>query len=500
MIARINRKKLIADLPEVFLTSTALSPTLTRAVRAGEVRRLTARLFTKNMTDLPEEIVRRNLWQALGFLFPGTIISHRTALEHRPAHDGTVFLTGSYDRRVELPGMHVVLVRGPGPLAGDMPFVQSLWYASRARAFLESLRPSRTRKGVARGVPRREIEARLERMLLTAGASELNALRDQARAIAAPLGADSEQRVLDDIIGTLLSTRDADLSAPVAMARAAGAPYDSERLALLQMLHSAVSEWSPVPRPDPLHTADFRHVAFWDAYFSNYIEGTEFEIEEAERIVFDRVVIPTRSKDSHDVLGTFDLVSSRGEMGMSVAGLANAAAFSDLLRHRHASIMGGRPEVMPGVFKTARNRAGDTVFVEPELVPGTLAKGFEMMQALPSPFARAVFMAFLVSEVHPFADGNGRLSRAMMNAELIAGGERRILVPIVYRDDYLGALRRLSRHADPQVLVRMFDRAQAYAAAVDCTDLDASRRLLEQSNAFRRPDEGRLRLPGAWAG
>ena len=34
-------------------------------------------------------------------------------------------------------------------------------------------------------------------------------------------------------------------------------------------------------------------------------------------------------------------------------------------------------------------------------------------------------MMFLVAEVHPFADGNGRVARVMMNAELIAGGQQR---------------------------------------------------------------------------
>jgi Fic family protein len=40
---------------------------------------------------------------------------------------------------------------------------------------------------------------------------------------------------------------------------------------------------------------------------------------------------------------------------------------------------------------------------------------------------------FLVAEVHAFSDGNGRLSRAMMNAELVSAGEQRIIVPPVYR-------------------------------------------------------------------
>ena len=43
----------------------------------------------------------------------------------------------------------------------------------------------------------------------------------------------------------------------------------------------------------------------------------------------------------------------------------------------------------------------------------------------------AAFMLFLVSEVHPFIDGNGRVARIMMNAELVAGGQVKILIPTV---------------------------------------------------------------------
>ena len=35
-------------------------------------------------------------------------------------------------------------------------------------------------------------------------------------------------------------------------------------------------------------------------------------------------------------------------------------------------------------------------------------------------------MMFLIAEVHPFADGNRRTARIMMNAELAAAGEERI--------------------------------------------------------------------------
>jgi hypothetical protein len=68
----------------------------------------------------------------------------------------------------------------------------------------------------------------------------------------------------------------------------------------------------------------------------------------------------------------------------------------------------------------------------------------------------------LVSEVHPFADGNGRVARIMMNAELVAAGQERIIIPTSYRTDYLGALKALSHNAHMIPLIRMLDYAQQY--------------------------------------
>ena len=52
---------------------------------------------------------------------------------------------------------------------------------------------------------------------------------------------------------------------------------------------------------------------------------------------------------------------------------------------------------------------------------------------------RGIFMMFLVVEVHPFVDGNGRVARIMMNAELASTDHWRIIMPTVLRDDYLSA-------------------------------------------------------------
>jgi hypothetical protein len=120
----------------------------------------------------------------------------------------------------------------------------------------------------------------------------------------------------------------------------------------------------------------------------------------------------------------------------------------------------------------------------PDLVAGTLERGFELHRGLETPFQRAVFMMFLVAEVHPFADGNGRVARVMMNAELVAVGDERIVVPTVYRGNYLAALKALSQGGDPVPLIRVLDFAQRWTQAVPWGEIDATRRVLEGCNAF----------------
>lgn len=489
--------KNLQDLPEVFVSTVATSKAVSEAVRDGTVRRLAGRLYTTNLHDAPESIARRNLWQIVGLLLPDAVVSHRTALDGRPTVGGSLFVTGGYERVIELPGLRIRQLSGPGPVEADNRFVQTLWLASPARAYLECLRIRRVRGSESPALSRDEIERRLERLVRHGGETEANALRDRARAIAPTLDAGRAVEELDELIGSLLRTRAAPLATPSGRARAKGEPYDSARAELFAMLHAALLEWQVRPRPDLVVSGRaFENLAFIDAYFSNFIEGTEFEIEEAAEIVFENRIPRARPEDAHDVLGTYRLVGdSRAMTQSSVAEGVEFDEFLMALRRRHWIIMSGRAEKRPGELKQAANRAGLTVLMAPELVRGTLRQGFEMLRSLTEPFKRAVFVMFLVAEVHPFDDGNGRLARAMMNAELVSGQQRRVLIPTVYRDDYLLALRALSRQAVPDALVKMLDYAQAFCAALDFVHLERAIDDLRRCNAFERDTDLRLKMP-----
>ena len=81
----------------------------------------------------------------------------------------------------------------------------------------------------------------------------------------------------------------------------------------------------------------------------------------------------------------------------------------------------------------------------------------------------------VVTEVHPFEDGNGRVARVMMNAELSAIGAARIVIPSVYRNEYLAGLRRASMtDGDLTAYVRVMTHAWRWTAAIPWSDTAAT--------------------------
>ncbi|UPL51308.1 Fic family protein [Hymenobacter sublimis] len=470
----------------VFGTSDpALNRRIRQARQREELREVAPRIYSPDLTTPPAVLVRKNWLPIIQHLFPGAIISHRSQLEGQPTGDGHLFLTYKYTRNVELPGLTVHLLEGPGPQPGDAPFGGGdILFASEARGLLENLQPARVRKGgVSKALPIETVEERLEMVLRVRGEAGLNALRDQARDVATALNWPDELAALQRIVGALLTTHSIKvLSSPVARARALGLPFDAGRVALFTTLAGALRTTALPERVDPAPVAPaYYTVAFFEAYFSNFIEGTVFQVDEAHRMVETGQAVGGRHADSHDVLSTYQLCSNPAEMRVVPRSAEELLA---LLQRRHGQLMRARPDKRPGQWKEYANQAGLTNFVEPELVRGTLHEGFALYQGLTDPLARAMFMMFLISEVHPFDDGNGRLARLMMNAELVSAGQCRIIVTTRAREAYLDALRRLSRQSDPSLYIRMLSGAQQFVADLRVSTYEEVKQQLEAQEAF----------------
>lgn len=482
-------------LQEVIFASsnTAISRQLGKLEETGQIKKIAPRIYTSNFNESSPVIIRRNIFTILGKLYPGAVLSHRSALEFKPTTANQLFVTYTYTKKIELPGITIRFMEGLPAIEGDSPFSGELFVSQQERAFLENLQSSRQIGPTSKTITLPEIENKLEQIVQVKGEEGLNQFRDKARIIANKLGMHTEFDKLNKLISALLTTKPSKiLTSPLAVARALGNPYDKHRLELFEKLFIELQQQPYKEIQDRnKETNAFRNFAFFEAYFSNYIEGTIFEIEEAKSIIQTETPIPNRDEDSHDILGTYRLVSNQTEMSTTPS---NPDELLNILQYRHQILLGARTSKKPGQFKDKNNRAGETHFVDHTLVRGTILKGFDYYQALQEPFAKAAYIMFMISEIHPFLDGNGRIARVMMNAELVKANQTRIIIPTVYRDDYLGALRRLTRNDDPAAYISMLQRAQEFSASLLATDMRALENHLTASNAFKEHDEAKLKI------
>ena len=256
--------------PFLFVSDTSQSAETSRAVKAGQIRNIGPRLYTTNLKDSPTQIVRQNIWQILSILLPGSVVSHRSALESKISPGGRFYVTSKYTRTIDLPGVTIVVLKGPGPLEDRDSTILGLYVACRERAYLENFAPAKSRGKELKVLSQEAIEERLAAILASGGEKELNRLRDGAREVSELLGLDAEFRRLNDLIGAVQGTREAKLLSPLYKAHRIGEGYDPSAVERFAALRAAIANAAfPVRQSSPEDSTNFYNVAFFDAYFSN---------------------------------------------------------------------------------------------------------------------------------------------------------------------------------------------------------------------------------------
>lgn len=457
--------------------------TVQRRLKKGELHQVAKGIVSSRPETEWPALIARDRIRVLAALLPGALLGYRTAFDGGRPEAGVVYLSYSYPRTIELPGLTIVTLKGAPPQTGDMPMQgKDLYFPSQARLLLENL--TQSRGAMRKSVGKEAVETRLLTICDAQGEASLLQLRQSALSLAPMLGLEKEFKVLDALVGSIVGTRPSALTTIAGKARTAPLPYDAERLALFENLAVALRS-TPLRQPaevtNTLHSRT--HFAFLEAYFSNFIEGTEFEVEEARAFVLEGKPIEDRPKDSHDILGVFRQAVNPAWRNQ-VLSIGEPVLVQ--LQARHADQMAARPEISPGEFKVKANRAGNTEFVAPRLVRGTLVEGSRLLASIPPGAARALMAMFLVSEVHPFNDGNGRLARLVMNAELSVVGACRIIIPTLFREEYMDCLRVLTREGDPSPFLKAMQTIQDWTASFDYEDLDSVIDSMKACNAFER--------------
>ena len=483
----------------------ASRPTLGKAVAEGRIRRLAPRLYTADLISDPAEIVRENRWLILGRQLPGAVIVDRSAAGDGRVTTGLLFVAAQGRvSPIRLPGLQI-RIRPGGPI--DYPVEDPAWpnglrISSPARTLVDNMATSAGQSRGSRTLSPRELEDWLARKAVVWDRERISRLHKDAIEMAEALNladrVEGIHHLFEQLAGRKPPRRDAG---EYFNAVAKGRAWDERRVEMFHRIARGLNEYEEPDLPQWLPAEPITgELPFFESYFSNYIEGTIFTVNEARHIVETQQPPATRPADGHDILGTYRcVVDPVGRKTVS----EDPEEIMSYLRNRHEMIMGaGRPEHLPGRWKGSPNQAGGYVFVTPKLVERTLFKGFELVPSVLAGFRRALFTMMVTLEVRPFADGNGRVARVMMNAELSSTGAARIVIPSVYRREYLGAIRRVSSSDGETIaqLVRVMSFAWRWTAAMPWEDRAATEGQLEATNALVDPDDTplggiRLELP-----
>lgn len=479
--------------------------TLRRAVADGHLRRLAPRLYTSDLNSDPAEVVAHNLWRILGRMIPDAVIVDRSAAGDGKVLHGVLYVaTDERHTALRLPGVEVRVRPHPTGLdvTDDLAWPHGLRMSRPARILVDNLVPSRGRGArAARTLSIAELEDWVARKASYMERSRVLRLRDEAIELANQMGVADRLHDIDELFRRLdgrepLSQDTGRLFSALVQ----GGAWDERRVEMFSALAAGLTVHSDPELPQQLPAGPYNlELPFFESYFSNYIEGTVFLVDEARRIVETQQPPASRPADGHDILGTYRCVADTvGRRAVS----EDPGESRFLLRERHASILQGRPELGPGEWKRVNNRVGSYPFVEPHLVEGTLLKGLELAPSVPAGFRRALYMMMMVSEIHPFTDGNGRVARVMMNAELSAVNQTRIVIPTVFRNEYIGGVKRTSASQAQSLssFVRVMSFAWRWTAAMPWDDPAATEGQLVATNALSEPDDAafggiKLRLP-----
>lgn len=483
-----------------FANSPASSVALHRLKEAGKAQRLAVGIYAVGATLPLKDVVRIHLNEIVAKVWPGGVLCGISALSGGVSKKGALFVAHPDPPRKNkllVAGVTIYPVVGPGELPGDIALPEELFISGSARQLVENINlrgfPARHRAGTA------SVEDSMDTLARHGGTGAIAKVLGNLEVIAPNFDARAVEAVRVRLAALLGREGESfSIKSPRLKARLDGSAVDAYRIEIFENLFQTLDQHSPRPRLALNPQSKWVWLPFFESYFSNFIEGTEFGVDEAKEIAIDGRVEHVRPKDAHDVIATFRLATDPSDNTFVPATGEELVA---ILKQRHRILMDARPEKNPGVFKEKVNYAGGTRFVDPDLVEGTLVRGFELLNGLTDPLARAVAIMALVTECHPFDDGNGRVARLTANAELSNAGQVRVIIPTVYRNNYIAALIGFSGQAGQgRSLLAVFDYAQKWTSMIDWSSYETAGAMVEECNAFKDPGAAeitghRLTLP-----
>ena len=175
-------------------------------------------------------------------------------------------------------------------------------------------------------------------------------------------------------------------------------------------------------------------------YTSNAIEGNTLTQIETNLVIEKGVTIGGKSlKDHLEAIDHYEAVGFVRELSGRAAPLAEAD-----IRSLHALVVRrSDPDIAGGYARTGRyvnTDRGRHIFPSPAEIPALMGDFAAWLRDAPATPDTAFAAHRRLVEIHPFADGNGRTARLLMNLALIKAGYPPVSVRPEDRLRYLKAL------------------------------------------------------------
>ncbi|ARN80168.1 Fic family protein [Methylocystis bryophila] len=177
-------------------------------------------------------------------------------------------------------------------------------------------------------------------------------------------------------------------------------------------------------------------------YTSNAIEGNTLTLRETAEVIEHGLTVG--GKPLRDHLEAVDHYEALLWM-RALAATENPVDENTVCELHRRIVARSQPDIAGIYSRNPRRIAGSpVVFPNPAKIP-ELMEQFGAWLKTPPPEPASAFEAhFRLAAIHPFADGNGRTSRLLMNLLLIRGGYPPVAVRPEDRKAYLDSLERAS--------------------------------------------------------
>jgi hypothetical protein len=241
-------------------------------------------------------------------------------------------------------------------------------------------------------------------------------------------------------------------------------PYVARISLMWSKMRQAIISNFPSPSSEPtdinqlLKQLDDKYTE--DAYHSLSIEGYRVSDELIEKVKSGKWNPKEEDKEAHNALVARGYYQAFQAVKNTIAKIVEGTVAGTAVDNDHGNwyFEMWQPMVAAGLFKPSaivgyRNRP---VYIRGsrhrpmnyEAVRDAMPEYFRLLREEKHPAVRAILGHFLFSFIHPYNDGNGRMSRFIMNTMLSTGGYSWTIIPVERRDYYMQALEKASIEGD----------------------------------------------------